>query len=410
MKARKLAESSTFSEVRASTSSQTTASRGQSRGAAFSALAAPPRRSASRCPPSRSSPRWSISSSLEVGDDRRSRPRGRRRRGSRRPSGASAARSRKIRLQTDGVSSSRSSACSVWWLGDDDPQVDHRRLAYPRVLTDYHLHLRPDEPGRRRPSYFTERERRALPRGGARRPGSGSSASPSTSTASRDALDDLAPPVLGASRRRTTSPPTASSCASTPLRLGIEMDFVPGAEDRIAVAARRARLRLRRRLGPLRRRRRRRPRGLRRLGGGRAIPIEVWRRYFETLAEAARSGPLRHPRPPRPGQGLGQGPPAARARPALLLRAAVEAIAETGIAVEVSTAGLRKPVGELYPAPALAEMCVEAGAPFALSSDAHVPEHVGFATTTRWRRCAVWGIERDRGVRAPRARAWSRSG
>ena len=31
---------------------------------------------------------------------------------------------------------------------------------------------------------------------------------------------------------------------------------------------------------------------------------------------------------------------------------ALEAIAETGIAVEVSTAGLRKPVGEIYPAPA----------------------------------------------------------
>ncbi len=57
---------------------------------------------------------------------------------------------------------------------------------------------------------------------------------------------------------------------------------------------------------------------------------------------------------------------------------AVEAIAESGIAVEVSTAGLRKPVGEIYPAPAFAEMCVEAGAPFALSSDAHRPEHVGF--------------------------------
>ena len=55
---------------------------------------------------------------------------------------------------------------------------------------------------------------------------------------------------------------------------------------------------------------------------------------------------------------------------------AVEAIADTGIAVEVSTAGLRKPVAELYPADAFAEMCVDAGACFALSSDAHVPEDV----------------------------------
>ena len=57
---------------------------------------------------------------------------------------------------------------------------------------------------------------------------------------------------------------------------------------------------------------------------------------------------------------------------------AVEAIAESGIAVEVSTAGLRKHVGEIYPAPAFAEMCVEAGAEFALSSDAHAPDQVGY--------------------------------
>ena len=57
---------------------------------------------------------------------------------------------------------------------------------------------------------------------------------------------------------------------------------------------------------------------------------------------------------------------------------AVEAIAESGIAVEISTAGLRKPVGELYPAPALLAMAVDAGVPVALSSDAHSPEQIGF--------------------------------
>src|SRR5262249_214944 len=58
---------------------------------------------------------------------------------------------------------------------------------------------------------------------------------------------------------------------------------------------------------------------------------------------------------------------------------AIEAIAESGIVVEVSTAGLRKPVGELYPSEGFARMCVDAGAAFALSSDAHRPEQVGFA-------------------------------
>ena len=52
----------------------------------------------------------------------------------------------------------------------------------------------------------------------------------------------------------------------------------------------------------------------------------------------------------------------------------MEGIAESGVAIEVSTAGLRKPVGEIYPAPAFLEMCLEAGCPIALSSDAHVPD------------------------------------
>ena len=57
---------------------------------------------------------------------------------------------------------------------------------------------------------------------------------------------------------------------------------------------------------------------------------------------------------------------------------AIEGIAESDVAIEVSTAGLRKPVGEIYPAPAFLELCLEAGRPVALSSDAHRPEHLGF--------------------------------
>jgi histidinol-phosphatase (PHP family) len=56
----------------------------------------------------------------------------------------------------------------------------------------------------------------------------------------------------------------------------------------------------------------------------------------------------------------------------------MDGIAESDVAVEVSTAGLRKPAGEIYPAPAFLEMCLDAGRPVALSSDAHMPEHVGY--------------------------------
>ena len=57
---------------------------------------------------------------------------------------------------------------------------------------------------------------------------------------------------------------------------------------------------------------------------------------------------------------------------------AVEAFADSGVAVELSTAGWRKPVGEQYPAVAFLEMLVDAGCPLALSSDAHEPGQVGF--------------------------------
>ena len=72
---------------------------------------------------------------------------------------------------------------------------------------------------------------------------------------------------------------------------------------------------------------------------------------------------------------------------------AIEAIAESGIAVEVSTAGLRKPVGEIYPSRAFAEMCVDAGASFALSSDAHAPEQVGFGYDAALAFLAELGVE-----------------
>ena len=105
---------------------------------------------------------------------------------------------------------------------------------------------------------------------------------------------------------------------------------------------------------------------------------EVWRRYFETLGEAARSGlfdVLAH-------QDLVKVWGAERPRPDGDLRRfyelAMEGIAESKIAIEVSTAGLRKPVGELYPDRALLEWCVEAGCPVALSSDAHVPDQLGY--------------------------------
>jgi hypothetical protein len=50
-----------------------------------------------------------------------------------------------------------------------------------------------------------------------------------------------------------------------------------------------------------------------------------------------------------------------------------EAIARSGVAIEVSTSGLRKPVGELYPDPRFLVECRNREVPVTLASDAHVP-------------------------------------
>ncbi|WP_409301445.1 histidinol-phosphatase [Peribacillus sp. SCS-155] len=57
---------------------------------------------------------------------------------------------------------------------------------------------------------------------------------------------------------------------------------------------------------------------------------------------------------------------------------ATEALKNSKTCVEISTAGLRKPVGKLYPEPGLLKMCKEKNIPIVLSSDAHFPEHVGW--------------------------------
>ena len=126
----------------------------------------------------------------------------------------------------------------------------------------------------------------------------------------------------------------------------------------------------------------------------------VWRRYFETIAESALSGlydVIGHPdlvkvwgdKAPRPDRDL-----------RYFYEPAVEAFAEAGVAVELSTAGLRKPVGEQYPARPYLEMILEAGCPIALSSDAHLPEQLGFRL-----RAGPGAARRARGQGARRLRA-----
>ena len=243
------------------------------------------------------------------------------------------------------------------------------------MLTDYHLHLRPDDLSATAAEHFTQANAERY----------------------RDAANERGIAELGVSehvhRFRQALPvwqhpfwreyavdDLDEYCAfvreQTDLRLGIEADFVPGAEDRTAnlleahdfdyVV------------------------GSVHFIRDHAIDMddysvwdtgrsaeEIWTRYFQTLAEAARSGLFDILAHPDLVKVWGRERPLPQGDPRRYYEPAVEAIAESGIAVEVSTAGLRKRAQEIYPAPAFLSMCVEAGAPIALSSDAHRPEDVG---------------------------------
>jgi histidinol-phosphatase (PHP family) len=55
----------------------------------------------------------------------------------------------------------------------------------------------------------------------------------------------------------------------------------------------------------------------------------------------------------------------------------VAAAVASGTAVELSSAGLHKPIGETYPSPLLLAMFHQAGVPITLASDAHAPQECG---------------------------------
>lgn len=243
------------------------------------------------------------------------------------------------------------------------------------MLTDYHLHLRSDALSASAAEHFTranvERYRAVADERGIEELGVSEHV-----YRFAQALDVWRHPFWVQNAQDDLDSYCAFVREQTDLRLGIEADFVPGAEDRMAnlLAGREFDYVI----------------GSVHFLRDRAVddedydiwqtarsPEEVWRRYFQTIGEAALSGlfdVLAHP-------DLVKVWGAERPRPEGDLRRyyelAMEGIAESGIAVELSTAGLRKRAAELYPAPAFLEMALQAGAPVALSSDAHRPEDVG---------------------------------
>ena len=246
------------------------------------------------------------------------------------------------------------------------------------MLTDYHVHLRPDEEGTPASAYFTaanaERYREAASERGIEELGVSEHVH-----RFGQALEVWDHPFWVENAHDDLDAYCTFVRDATDLRLGIEADYIPAREDRLAnlLEAREwdyvigSIHFLQDRAVDMRDS----PWDVWRSGD----PDKVWTRYFETLGEAARTGMfdiLAHPdlvkvwgaNAPRPQGDLRR-----------FYEIAMDGIAASDVAIELSTAGLRKPVGEMYPEAAFLEMCLEAGRPVALSSDAHVPEDLGHA-------------------------------
>jgi histidinol-phosphatase (PHP family) len=266
------------------------------------------------------------------------------------------------------------------------------------VLTDYHLHLRSDDASSTAASHFTAANaadyRRAASEQGIAELGVSEHI-----YRFRQALELWEHPFWEAFGHDDLDEYCEFVRADSDLRLGIEMDFVPGAEDRTATLL--ATHDFDYVVGSVH---------FTRDGAvdmddysawdsGRSVE-DVWQRYFETVAESARSGLfdiIAHPDLVKYWSPAADAGDHAARRPRRDLRfyyePTVEAFAEAGVAVEVSTAGLRKPVGEMYPAPAFLAMCHEARVPVALSSDAHRREDVGAGYDGALELLAEIGIE-----------------
>jgi len=101
---------------------------------------------------------------------------------------------------------------------------------------------------------------------------------------------------------------------------------------------------------------------------------DVWTAYIDAIEELATSGltdVLAHLDVIKVA---GHRPPDLASFEARL--AAV--VVSSGMAVEVSSAGWRKPAAELYPSPPLLDRLVAAGVELTTASDAHVHDHLGW--------------------------------
>jgi histidinol-phosphatase (PHP family) len=245
------------------------------------------------------------------------------------------------------------------------------------MLTDYHVHLRPDGNDSTASQYFTaanaERYREVASERGVQELGVSEHVHRFTA-----ALDVWQHPFWRQSAVDDLDAYVGFVREETDLKLGIEADYLHGREDRMAnlLEAHEWDYVV----------------GSVHFLGDFAVDFDdetdiwkyehsaerVWSKYFEALAESARCGLYDIISHPDLVKIWGKGRPVPEKDLRFFYEPAVEAMLDAGVAMELSTAGLRKPVGEMYPSRAFLEMAVDAGIPIALSSDAHVTDHLAY--------------------------------
>jgi histidinol-phosphatase (PHP family) len=102
--------------------------------------------------------------------------------------------------------------------------------------------------------------------------------------------------------------------------------------------------------------------------------LEVYKEYFSILQKAASSGMFSIIGHPDVIKVFGYRPDADITD---LYNETAAVFKRVGVAAEVSTAGFRKPVGEIYPAPVFLKILADQGVPVLINSDAHHPSDVG---------------------------------
>lgn len=104
----------------------------------------------------------------------------------------------------------------------------------------------------------------------------------------------------------------------------------------------------------------------------------AWEEYFEELTAAAESGLFDVMAHPDLVKKFGHVPDRDLTP---LYEDVAAALANAGVAIEVSSAGLRKPCAEIYPSDGLLAAFRRAGVPVTTGSDAHTPAEVGAGLT-----------------------------